>query len=292
MLGRGGLGDVYRADDPEIDSRRGEMRWISRLQEALEQNRFVLYTQEIRPIGAAAGSPPLCHEVLLRLKDESGQLVPPMAFIPAAERFGLMPQIDRWVIEHTLAEQSRRIRLGLPAPRCMINLSGASLDNPELADFIEQRLRQHRLPPGSIGFELTETAAISRLTTAVKVMTRLKELGCPVALDDFGAGMSSYGYLRELPVTILKIDGRFVRDMNHDPVAYAMVESMHKVARAMGIRTVAEWVENNATLAALRRMGVDYVQGRGIAAEQAWSDAYRRKERENADAGRMALACL
>ena len=148
------------------------------------------------------------------------------------------------------------------------------------------------MPCGSIGFELTETAAISRLTTAIKVMSRLKELGCPVALDDFGAGMSSYGYLREIPVIILKIDGRFVRDMNHDPVAYAMVESMHKVARAMGIRTVAEWVENNATLAALRRMGVDHVQGRGIAAEQAWSDAYRRMERETADSGRMALACL
>jgi diguanylate cyclase (GGDEF)-like protein/PAS domain S-box-containing protein len=281
---------IYRSDDLDIDSRRGEMRWIARLQAALEQDRFVLYTQEIRPIRARAGAPATCHEVLVRLRDEQGQIVPPMAFIPAAERFGLMPQIDRWVIEHALAEQSRRIRLGLATPRCMINLSGASLDNPELADFIGKRLRQYQLPAGSIGFELTETAAVSRLTTAAKVMNRLKELGCPIALDDFGSGMSSYGYLRELPVDILKIDGRFVRDMSHDRVDYAMVEAMHKVARAMDIRTVAEWVENDATLSALKRMGVDYVQGRGISAEQPWSEAYPSIECQAAVSGMAASA--
>ncbi len=264
---------IYRTDDRDIDTCRGEMQWVSRLQAALEQDRFVLYTQEIRPIKAAAGAQPTCHEVLLRLRDEQGQMVPPMAFIPAAERFGLMPQIDRWVIEHAFAEQRRRTRSGY-APRIMINLSGASLDNPELAEYITDRLRHHQLPLGCIGFELTETAAISRLKTAVKVMKRLKGLGCMVALDDFGSGMSSYGYLRELPVDILKIDGSFVRDMNHDPVAYAMVEAMHKVARAMGIRTVAEWVENDATLTALKNMGVDFVQGRGIAAEQHWAEVY------------------
>jgi diguanylate cyclase (GGDEF)-like protein/PAS domain S-box-containing protein len=261
---------VYRPDDREIDTCRGDMQWVARLRAALEQDRFVLYTQEIRPIHARAGARPTSHEVLLRLRDEQGQMVPPMAFIPAAERFGLMPQIDRWVIEHAFAEQRRRLYSGNGAPRCMINLSGASLDNPELADFIGDRLKHHQLPRGSVGFELTETAAISRLTTAVIVMNRLKELGCMVALDDFGSGMSSYGYLRELPVDMLKIDGSFVRDMSRDPVAYAMVEAMHKVARAIGIRTVAEWVENDATLTALKRMGVDSVQGRGIATEQPW----------------------
>jgi diguanylate cyclase (GGDEF)-like protein/PAS domain S-box-containing protein len=269
---------IYRAGDRDIDSCRGDMQWVSRLQAALEQDRFVLYTQEIRPIRARAGAQAICHEVLLRLRDEHGQMVPPMAFIPAAERFGLMPQIDRWVIEHAFAEQRRRTRSDNAAPRIMINLSGASLDNPELADFITDRLRHYRLPLGCIGFELTETAAISRLTTAVNVMKRLKELGCKVALDDFGSGMSSYGYLRELPVDILKIDGSFVRDMSHDPVAYAMVEAMHNVARAMGIRTVAEWVENDATLTALKNMGVDFVQGRGIAAEQPWSEDYRSRD--------------
>ncbi|MDB6082340.1 MAG: hypothetical protein JWN43_221 [Gammaproteobacteria bacterium] len=273
---------VYRADDRDIDSRRGEMRWITRLQAALEQDRFVLYTQEIRPVRGNGGVQAICQEVLLRLRDEQGQIVPPMAFIPAAERFGLMPQIDRWVIEHAFAEQSRRIRSGGVAPRSMINLSGASLDNPELADFIDGRLKQYQLPPGSIGFELTETAAVSRLATAASVMHRLKRLGCPIALDDFGSGMSSYGYLRELPVDILKIDGRFVRDMSHDRVAYAMVEAMHKVARAMDIRTVAEWVEDDATLTALKRMGVDYVQGRGIAAEQPWSEVNHHAEFERA----------
>jgi EAL domain-containing protein (putative c-di-GMP-specific phosphodiesterase class I) len=171
----------------------------------------------------------------------------------------------------------------------MINLSGGSLDNPQLADYITDRLRHHQLPQGCIGFELTETAAISRLKTAVNVMKRLKELGCMVALDDFGSGMSSYGYLRELPVDILKIDGSFVRDMSHDPVAYAMVEAMHKVARAMGIRTVAEWVENDATLTALKNMGVDFVQGRGIAAEQHWSEIYRKKREPAAACPPMAI---
>ena len=281
---------VYSSDDRDINGCRGEMQWINRLHAALEQDRFVLYTQEIRPVGARVGAPSICHEVLLRLRDEQGQMVPPMAFIPAAERFGLMPQIDRWVIEHAFAEQSRRTRFGIFAPRCMINLSGASLDNPELADFIDDRLKHYNLPRGSIGFELTETAAISKLAAAVKVMHRLKELGCPVALDDFGSGMSSYGYLRELPVDIVKIDGSFVRDMSSDPVAYAMVEAMHMVARAMGIRTVAEWVENDATLTALKRMGVDFAQGRGLAIEQPWSEAHRNAECEPEDSIGMAVA--
>jgi diguanylate cyclase (GGDEF)-like protein/PAS domain S-box-containing protein len=268
----------YSLDDRAIDGCRNEMQWVTRLHAALEQDRFVLYTQEIRPIRAGAGAQSSCHEVLLRLRDEQGQMVPPMAFIPAAERFGLMPQIDRWVIEHAFAEQSRRTRFGMFAPRCMINLSGPSLDNPELADFIGERLDHYNLPRGSIGFELTETAAISRMAIAVNIMNRLKELGCPIALDDFGSGMSSYGYLRELPVDMVKIDGGFVRDMSNDPVAYAMVEAMHKVARAMGIRTVAEWVENDATLMALKRMGVDFVQGRGISTEQPWSEAYLSTE--------------
>jgi diguanylate cyclase (GGDEF)-like protein/PAS domain S-box-containing protein len=269
---------LYSEDDRDIDGSRGEMRWVARLHAALAQDRFVLYTQEIRSTRAREGAPPTSHEVLLRLRDEDGEIVLPKAFIPAAERFGLMPQLDRWVIEHAFAEQSRRARPGVTAPRCMINLSGASLDSPDLADFIGERLVHYQLPRGSIGFELTETAAISRLTTAVKAMNRLKELGCAVALDDFGSGMSSYSYLRGLPVDMLKIDGSFVRDMTRDAVAFAMVESMHKVARAMGIRTVAEWVENDATLAALKRMGVDYVQGRGICAEQPWSEAYQSTE--------------
>ena len=281
---------VYSSDDRDINGCRGEMQWINRLHAALEQDRFVLYTQEIRPVGARVGAPSICHEVLLRLRDEQGQMVPPMAFIPAAERFGLMPQIDRWVIEHAFAEQSRRTRFGIFAPRCMINLSGASLDNPELADYIDGRLKHYNLPRGSIGFELTETAAISKLAAAVKVMHRLKELGCPVALDDFGSGMSSYGYLRELPVDIVKIDGSFVRDMSNDPVAYAMVEAMHMVARAMGIRTVAEWVENDATLTALKRMGVDFAQGRGIAIEQPWSEARRNADCEPEVSIGMAVA--
>jgi len=264
---------IYRADDREIDGRRGQMQWIAQLNNALEQDRFILYAQQIKPIGRGSNVLHTSVEILLRLQDEQGQIVTPMAFIPAAEHFGLMPKIDRWVIEHACAEQSRRRRAQLPAPLCMINLSSASIDDLEVVQYVADRLRHYGLPAGSIGFELTETAAVTRLATAVNVVHRLKELGCPVALDDFGSGVSSYGYLRELPVDMIKIDGRFVRDIIRDPVAHAMVEAMQKVARTMNIPTVAEWVESEAILEMLVLMQIDYAQGRGISIEQPWTHA-------------------
>lgn len=270
---------IYRADDREIDSRRSEMQWIARLSEALELDRFVLFVQEIRPIGPPSSARRSYYEVLLRLRDDQGQLIPPMTFIPAAERFGLMPQIDRWVITHTCAEQQRRRQLGLDTPTVMVNLSSASIDNPDLATFIDRCQKEHQLPPGLLGFELTETAAISNLAAAVNVMKRLKELGAPVALDDFGSGMSSYTYLRELPVDILKIDGSFVRDISRDPIAHAMVDAMHSIARAIGIRTVAEWVEDSATLSLLEAMQVDYAQGYVVGREVQWNSQHGAGER-------------
>lgn len=255
----------YRPDDQELRARRGEMQWVERLNTALELGRFSLYAQEIRPLTrpakARAGSEAPRFELLLRLVESDGTLVAPMAFIPAAERYGLMPRIDRWVITNacrTLAEL--RAHHGL-IPTCMINLSGASVNDAGLAEFVRSQLEHFGLPKHSIGFEVTETTAIANLATAAQLMNRLRDIGCPIALDDFGSGMSSFGYLRSLPVDYLKIDGDFVKDMTVDSVDYAVVEAIHHIGRVMGVQTVAESVESEAILTALVVVGVDFAQG-------------------------------
>jgi len=270
----------YRPDDQEMRARRGEMQWVERLNAALEVGRFSLYAQEIRPITKpaklrAGGEVPR-FELLLRLVESDGTLVAPMAFIPAAERYGLMPRIDRWVISHacsTLAEL--RARHGL-IPTCMINLSGASVNDAGLAEFVRSQLEQFELPRYSIGFEVTETTAIANLATAAQLMNRLREIGCPIALDDFGSGMSSFGYLRSLPVDYLKIDGDFVKDMTSDSVDYAVVEAIHHIGRVMGIQTVAESVESEEILTALVVVGVDFAQGFHLALPVPMLDMMRR----------------
>ena len=256
---------TYLPDDQEMRARHGEMQWVERLNAALEHDRFVLFAQEIRAIGEQV---PLSGEgngrrleVLVRLIDTDGSLVAPMAFIPAAERYGLMPRIDRWVIAHACDHLAKmRARLGR-VPTCMINLSGASVSDPGLADYVRGRLARSGLPSQCIGFELTETAAIANLERAAQMMNELRELGCTIALDDFGSGMSSFAYLRTLPVDFLKIDGEFVKDMASDPIDLAVVESIQSIARVMGIRTVAESVENDSILASVTLAGVDYAQG-------------------------------
>ena len=256
---------MYRTDDQQMRARHGEMQWVERLNAALERNRFALYAQEICPVTNRAGvtgdRETSRFEVLLRLIDVDGSLIAPMAFIPAAERFGLMPRIDRWVIANAcriIAEV--RARHG-EVPTCLINLSGASVTDAEIVDFVATQLERFGLPRFSIGFEVTETAAIANLASAAQLMNRLKEIGCPIALDDFGSGMSSFGYLRSLPVDYLKIDGEFVKDMTTDAVDHAVVESIHNIGRVMGIKTVAESVETEAILAALLLVGVDFAQG-------------------------------
>jgi diguanylate cyclase (GGDEF)-like protein/PAS domain S-box-containing protein len=260
----------YRPDDQEMRARHGEMQWVERLNAALEHDRFVLFGQEIRPIGesspvadaAIQGAPCTSRvEVLLRLIDTDGTLVAPMAFIPAAERYGLMPRIDRWVIAHACNRLALTYARVGRAPTCMINLSGASVTDPGLADFVRARLAQCALPPNSIAFELTETAAIANLERAAQMMNELRKLGCAIALDDFGSGMSSFAYLRTLPIDFLKIDGEFVKDMATDAIDLAVVESIQKIARVMGIKTVAESVENAAILTSATLVGVDFAQG-------------------------------
>jgi diguanylate cyclase (GGDEF)-like protein/PAS domain S-box-containing protein len=255
----------YRPDDQEVRARHGEMQWVERLNAALELDRFALFAQEIRPVASQAENrgehQPPRYEILVRLVDTDGALIAPTAFIPAAERYGLMPRIDRWVIAHACKELADMRSSNARTPACMINLSGASVTDADLADFVCALLARYGLPWGSIGFELTETAAITNLANAAQLMNRLKKLGCPIALDDFGSGMSSFEYLRNLPVDFLKIDGAFVKNMTADAVNYAVVEAIQNIGRVMGIQTVAESVEDEDVLAALTLIGVDFAQG-------------------------------
>jgi len=256
----------YRPDDQVMRARHGEMRWVERLNRALELDQFALFAQEIRPVGRSAGAGndelEASHfEILIRMIDSNGALIAPMAFIPAAERYGLMPKIDRWVIANACKNLAALRERHGAIPTCMINLSGASVTDSGMVEFVRSQLTQFALPAHSIGFELTETATISNLASASQLMRRLKEIGCPMALDDFGSGMASFAYLRRLPVDYLKIDGEFVQDMTTDAVDYEIVEAIHNVGRVMGIKTVAESVENADILAALLLVGVDFAQG-------------------------------
>jgi len=254
---------VFRPGNLELARRHGEMQWVSRISHALEENRFVLYGQAITPLD---GKLERHCEILLRLLDEEGKLVPPLDFIPAAERYNLMSAIDRWVISNGLAIIGQHLRehLGQPGEVFCINLSGASLGEENLGHFISEQLALHQVPPHLICFEITETAAVANLDQAAALIKVLKAKGCRFALDDFGSGLSSFRYLKLLPVDYLKIDGAFVKDMVDDPVDYAMVQAINTVGHVMVIKTIAEYVENDAILGKLRELGVDYAQGYGI----------------------------
>ncbi|MBI2383950.1 MAG: EAL domain-containing protein [Gammaproteobacteria bacterium] len=255
--------------DLAIIRRRGEMRWVARLKSALEEDRFTLYFQSI----AAFDRPeerPAHHELLIRLLDNKGDVILPGAFIAAAERYQLMPSIDNWVLEHALRYVGEVVARSphFQHHRFGINLSGESLRDARLLDTIRNLLKRHTVPPTMLYFEITETAAISNLGAAVEFMRGLKQLGCQLALDDFGSGMSSFSYLKHLPVDYLKIDGGFVKDILNSPVDQAIVRAINSVGQQMGIRTVAEFVENAAISNILREIGVNYGQGFGIARPQ------------------------
>jgi diguanylate cyclase (GGDEF)-like protein len=255
---------LYRRGDEDVTRRRGEMEWVGRLTQAMEEDRLLLYYQPIVALGDD-GMPPH-FELLLRLENGAEPIMP-MAFIPAAERYQLMPQLDRWVIEHALAQcASGLLRMPHDDSVIGINLSGASLSDARFQTFIREILNQHNQIAPRLCFEITETAAMSNLDSVVSLIQDLKALGCHFALDDFGSGLSSFAYLRSLAVDYIKIDGAFVRDMVRDPVDAAMVEAIAKVARIMGIYTVAEFVEDNETIQALRALGVNYAQGNHFAA--------------------------
>ena len=254
---------VYKSEDNAIAQRHGDMQWVGRIQTALTEGRFRLYYQPIVPIGGDNGSEPW-GEVLLRLLDETGNLILPGAFLPAIERYGQMDAVDRWVIAQAFAalvDQTAKI----PNARFSVNVSGRSLHSGELLDFVTEHLVDSGIAAERIGFEITETAAIANLEAAQCFISTLKSLGCRLALDDFGSGLSSFTYLKNLPVDYLKIDAGFIKTMCRDPIDRAMVESIHQISRVIGLKTIAEGVEDDATLAALRSIGVDYAQGEWIA---------------------------
>jgi diguanylate cyclase (GGDEF)-like protein/PAS domain S-box-containing protein len=256
---------VYRADDEKLNRQREERQWISRLISALEEDRFVLYSQKISSLKEKN----LNHyEILLRLLDEEGNLVSPMSFIPAAESYDLMPEIDRWVIKNFFANYSDHCQNQVTGQKSTtmytINLSGASLNSDRFFDFLKEQLATYPISPQNICFEITETVAISNLDIVAQFIRELKELGCLFALDDFGSGMSSLAYLKTLPVDYLKIDGSFVKNIVNDPVDCATVECFSKISTVMNIQTIAEFVENEQIIAKLQELGIDYAQGYGI----------------------------
>ncbi|VXD22556.1 putative Diguanylate cyclase [Planktothrix serta PCC 8927] len=265
---------LYQADDQDLIQQRREIRWAAQIPQALEEDRFCLYHQPIVEVNTTSKQ----HkhgEILLRLRDTSGQLVSPMAFIPAAERYDLMKSIDRWVIRTVfshLEKHHQSLNLTTNAGETeefyAINLSGASLNDNEFIKFLYEQFKVYQVSPKMICFEITETLAIANLKKAVQLIQSLKLLGCSFALDDFGSGMSSFSYLKTLPIDYLKIDGGFVREILTDPVAREIVEAIHRIGHVMKIKTIAEFVENDAILTELKKIGIDYAQGYGIGKPQ------------------------
>ncbi len=254
---------VYQQHDKELAQRYGEMQWVSRIQQALEENRFELHGQLIRPTLKKVFPPH--YEVLVRLRDTDGQLIPPMAFIPAAERYNMMPAIDQWVVQHALEMLMEQRRQGLGEDIALaINLSGQSLGNEEVLTAIARAIEATAIPPTSLCFEITETAAITNLAAASRFMRQLRQLGCKFSLDDFGSGLSSFGYLSNLAVDYIKIDGHFVKTILSDPLSRSIVDAINQIGHVMGILTIAEFVESEEIAAALGKLGIDYVQGFGV----------------------------
>ena len=257
---------VFSEDDSDTTLRRREMDWVGRIQHGLEHNRFRLYRQKIVRIGKN-NQTEHHYEMLLRMLDEQGGLIEPMAFIPAAERYNLMPAIDRWVVLNVLsrlANESASGETGRDDHIWAINLSGASLNDTKFLQFLLDQFALFKVPPQSICFEITETAAITHLEEMEHFISELHKLGCRFSLDDFGSGMSSFSYLKYLKVDYLKIDGSFVKDMAEDPIDCAMVEAINKIGHLMGLKTIAEYVESQEILGLLEGIGVDYAQGFGI----------------------------
>lgn len=251
---------VYIEGDSELNLRRSEMRWIQRLQGAMANNELMLYRQRIQSLHGANSH----SELLLRLRDEQGKLITPNIFIPAAERYNLMPEIDRWVIRNACERiqlQHQGSRYPVDDGTVFINLSATSLSDKELVTFICDQLQSHAIPTGRVCFEITETAAIADFDCALRLIQALRELGCKVALDDFGTGMSSFSYLKSLEVDFIKIDGQFVRSMLEDKMNNAIVEAVNTIGHIAGIQTIAEFVEDDATLQQLTTLGLDFAQG-------------------------------
>ncbi|PZP58162.1 MAG: hypothetical protein DI596_08045 [Azospira oryzae] len=260
--------ELYRPGTDLMRSPQGDVAMVHQLTGALERGGFRLYRQRIAPVTEGEGCPH--YEILVRMVDESGQLLAPNDFIPAAERFNLLPLVDRWVVTALLDFLSREAegQAGGRESCYSINLSGASINDSTFADFLRRQLGTKRLPGRRLCFEVTETTAISNLIKAGEFMHEMRALGCRFALDDFGVGMSSFAYLKHLPVDFLKIDGSFVRDLATNAVDYAIVDAINRIAHLLGMETVAEFVTDRVTLDKLKELQVDYAQGDLIGAPE------------------------
>ncbi len=252
---------VYHEGDKELAQRHGEMQWVARINQALEEDRFCLYAQSIVPLNDSTEKH---YEFLIRMKEENGKTILPGAFLPAAERYSLISKIDHWVIKKAFGLLADNPEFLEQVDFCSVNLSGQSITENNFLEFIIFQLDKSGIPGEKICFEITETAAITNLNLAVKLIKTLKGLKCRFALDDFGSGLSSFAYLKNLPVDNLKIDGMFVKNIVYSPIDHAMVKSINEIGQVMGMKTIAEFVENDEIKNMLREIGVDYGQGYGI----------------------------
>jgi len=269
-LGRNRI-KVYKAHDYELTKHFGEMRWVNRINQALEEDQFRLYKQAIIPANAK-GNGLQRWEFLLRLVDLDGSILSPNEFIPAAERYNLMPSIDRWVVKAAFSYLSQVLanhelnhsfdNEKSPGPGMyFINISGTSISEEGFFNFINEELRKHKIPPQMICFEISETAAVTHLSESIKFITKIRKGGCKIALDDFGSGLSSFYYLKTIPADYIKIDGSFVGHMINEPIDQAIVEAINQIGHIAGLQTIAELVENDTTVKKLRQIGVDFFQG-------------------------------
>jgi len=255
---------VYQLDDSRKGKGGGDIQWASRVKKALSGDGFQLDVQPIISLGSLEGQRTY-YEVLIRLQDDSGRQVPPGAFLPAVERYNMFPQLDYWVIENTISRLSDNHRILNNVGRIFINLSAETIVEPDFPAAITHWLRQGKLPPHRLCFEITEAAAQANLTKVNQAITKIRQLGCKFALDDFGAGVSSFAYLKALPVDYLKIDGVYVRDIADDTGDFEIVRAITDVGHAMDREVIAEAVESTRVLAKLREIGVDFVQGFAVA---------------------------
>lgn len=245
----------------EVRLHRREIRWVQRLREAMEKRRFVIYGQPIKPAQAHSGLEERT-EILLRLRDpDEKRLIPPGAFLPAAERYGLNVELDEWVVSSLIELLYVQQSFGAPLQKYWVNLSGNSVGDERFAKRLLQIMKTSPLAVGTINFEITETAVIRNLSSAGRFINELRDMGCQIALDDFGSGLSSFGYLKHLPIDYLKIDGMFIKDIHHHPMNRIFVKSIIDIAHTLDIKTVAEYVEDQTIASIVTELGVDYLQG-------------------------------
>jgi EAL domain-containing protein (putative c-di-GMP-specific phosphodiesterase class I) len=249
----------FEEDETTLTRRDGEVEWITRAKRALTENRLFLEAQPIVPLAPSGET--THYEVLVRMRDDSGRMVPPGAFLPAVERSNLSVRYDRWIVMHAFAWLAKNVSLLDGASRFFINLSRDSVADLETPAFVRRALAEAGIDPKRIGFEVTESIAIGNLTRANHLITDLRRIGCMFSLDDFGSGVSSFAYLKALGADYLKVDGMFVGNISQDKVDYAMVRSIKEIGHVMGRKVIAESVESTAVLEKLREIGVDFAQG-------------------------------